>query len=66
MQTLGLGITLLVIGLLISVLPFFGLLAGPIMYIGWVLVLVGVALGIYHFVTGRNKYGQVKGPGRTV
>lgn len=67
MQTLGLGITLLVIGLVLSVLPFFGVLAGPLMYIGWILVLVGVVLGIYHFVTGRNKYGdRTRGPGRTI
>lgn len=67
MQTLGLGIALLVIGLIISVLPFFGMLSGPIMYLGWILVLVGIVLGIYHFVTGRNKYGdRVRGPGRTI
>ena len=63
MQTLGLGITLLVLGLILSVLPFFGVVAGPLMYIGWILVLVGIVLGIYHFVTGRTRAG---GPGRTI
>lgn len=62
MQTLGLGITLLVIGIILSVLPFFGVLAGPLMYIGWILVLIGIVLGIYHFVTGRTRTG----PGRTI
>ena len=62
MQTLGLGITLLVVGLILSMLPFFGVVAGPLMYIGWILVLVGIVLGIYHFVTGRT----AGGPGRTI
>jgi uncharacterized membrane protein HdeD (DUF308 family) len=66
MQTLGLGITLLVVGLILSVLPFFGILAGPLMYLGWILVVVGIVLGIYHLVTGRNKHGDLRGPGRTI
>jgi hypothetical protein len=60
MQTLGLGIALLIIGLIIGILPFFGVLAGPIMWLGWVLVVVGIILGIIHFVTGRT------GPGRAI
>lgn len=67
MQTLGLGITLLVVGIILSFLPVFGVVLGaPLMWLGWILILVGIVLGIYHFVTGRNKYGQVKGPGRTL
>lgn len=66
MQTLGLGITLLVVGLILSLLPFFWVAAGPVMYLGWALVLVGIVLGIYHLATGRNKYGESKGPGRTI
>ncbi len=62
MQTLGLGIALLVAGVILSILPFFGVLAGPLIYIGWVLIAVGVVLAIYHFVTGRT----LGGPGRTV
>ncbi|MFA5861078.1 MAG: DUF1328 domain-containing protein [Candidatus Thermoplasmatota archaeon] len=65
MQTLGLGITLLVVGLILSVLPVFGVFAGPLMYIGWILVLVGVVLGIYHLATGRGR-GRTIGPGRTL
>jgi disulfide bond formation protein DsbB len=63
MQTLGLGITLFVIGLILSIIPFFGILGGPLMYVGWILILIGIVLGIYHFVTGRTRYG---GPGRTL
>lgn len=65
MQTLGLGIALLVVGLILSVLPFFGVLAGPLMYIGWILVLVGVVLGIYHLATGSGR-GRTLGPGKTL
>lgn len=61
MQTLGLGIALLVVGLILSIIPFFGFAAGPLMYLGWILVLVGIVLGIYHFVTGRDKYGNTRG-----
>ena len=67
MQTLGLGIALLVIGAILSLLPVFGVaIGGPLMYIGWILVLVGIVLGIYHFVTGRNRYGERTRPPRTV
>lgn len=61
MQTLGLGIALLVIGLILSVIPLFGVVSGPLMYLGWILVLVGIVLGIYHFVTGRTKHGNLRG-----
>lgn len=67
MQTLGLGIALLVIGAILSLLPVFGVaIGGPLMYLGWILVLVGIVLGIYHFVTGRNRYGERVRPPRTV
>jgi disulfide bond formation protein DsbB len=66
MQTLGLGITLFVIGLILSIIPLFGVLGGPLMYIGWILILIGIVLGIYHFVTGRNRYGERTRPPRTV
>jgi len=67
MQTLGLGIALLVIGAILSLLPIFGVVIGaPLMYLGWLLVLVGIVLGIYHFVTGRDSAGRLKGPGRTI
>ena len=61
MQTLGLGIALLVLGITLSVIPFFGVAAGPLMYLGWILVLVGIVLGIYHFVSGRDKHGNLRG-----
>ena len=64
MQTLGLGIALFVIGLILSIIPFFGVVGGPLMYIGWILILVGIVLGIYHFVTGRNRAGvRTRPPG---
>jgi len=66
MQTLGLGIALFVIGLVLSIIPLFGVLGGPLMYVGWILILVGIVLGIYHFVTGRNRYGERTRPPRTV
>ncbi len=67
MQTLGLGITLLVVGAILSLLPVFGVAIGStLMYLGWVLVVVGIVLGVYHFVTGKNKFGQRVRPPRTV
>ena len=67
MQTLGLGITLLVVGAILSLLPIFGVAIGStLMYVGWILVLVGVVLGIYHFATGKNRYGDRVRPPRSV
>lgn len=58
MQTLGLGIALLVIGAILSFLPIFGVaIGGPLMWLGWILVLVGIVLAIWHFVTGRTATG---------
>ena len=67
MQTLGIGIALLVIGAILSLLPVFGVaIGGTLMYVGWILVLVGIVLGIYHFATGRNRMGERVRPPRTV
>lgn len=54
MQLLRFGLALLVIGIILSLLPVFGVLAGPLMYIGWILVVVGVVLAIFHMMSGRS------------
>ncbi|MHB8586100.1 MAG: hypothetical protein ACYDDF_09755 [Thermoplasmatota archaeon] len=71
MRTLEIGIALLVVGLIIGVLPLLGVLAGSIFYIGWLLVLVGLGMAIYHMLmnrpspTGpRGKKGSPKDSGR--
>ncbi|HUR69195.1 MAG TPA: hypothetical protein VM370_08100 [Candidatus Thermoplasmatota archaeon] len=57
----------MVIGLLLSFSNVFGFVIGaPLMYLGWILILVGIVLGIYHLATGRTRSGQLRGPGRTV
>ena len=51
MRLLILGITLIVIGLLLS---FTGIvpLGGALTYVGWIVLAIGVVLAILHFVMG--------------
>ena len=64
MEYLRLGIVLLVVGILLSLLPTFGVLAGPLIYIGWILVVIGLVLAVIH-VMGRSG-SRRSGRGRTL
>ncbi|MFA5861072.1 MAG: DUF1328 domain-containing protein [Candidatus Thermoplasmatota archaeon] len=64
MEYLRLGIALLIIGILLSLLPVFGVLAGPLIYIGWILVVVGLVFAVLH-VVGRSGSAR-HGGGRTL
>lgn len=54
MGLIGLGIVLIIVGVLLSVTGFFGL-AGPLQYLGWVVLVIGVILAIIHYVSGRRQ-----------
>ncbi|MHB8605911.1 MAG: DUF1328 domain-containing protein [Thermoplasmatota archaeon] len=49
------GIGLLIIGLLLSLTGIGGLLTGPLVYIGWILLVVGLVLTVLHFVMGSGR-----------
>jgi hypothetical protein len=62
MQTLGWGIALVILGLLLTFTHLFGFVVGfPLLAIGIVLIAVGVILGIVHMVTGATSTGRLRG-----
>lgn len=62
MQTLGWGIALVILGLLLTFTHLFGFVVGfPLLAIGVVLIVVGVILGIVHFFTGATRAGRMRG-----
>lgn len=64
---IGLGIALVLIGLFLTFSNVFGFTLGvPLMYLGWLLIVAGVALGIWHFVSGRTRTGRISGRGPIV
>ncbi|MEA3201147.1 MAG: hypothetical protein QOE90_2575 [Thermoplasmata archaeon] len=64
MQTLGWGIALVILGLVLTFTHLFGFVVGlPLLGIGLVLVAIGIVLGVIHLVTGgaRRVEGRVRG-----
>lgn len=62
MQTLGWGIALVILGLLLTFTNLFGFVVGfPLLAIGIVLIAIGVILGIVHFFTGTKRTGRIRG-----
>ena len=47
------GLVLIVGGLIIGL--FGGPLAGPVAYVGWILLAVGLILAVLHFVGGNRR-----------
>lgn len=63
---IGLGIALVVIGILLSFSNIFGFALGaPLVYIGWLLILAGVVVGVWHFMTSRGS-GRMRSRGPIV
>lgn len=66
MNVIGWGIALVVLGLLLTFTNVFGFVAGvPLLWLGLLLVGVGIVLGIVHFVTGgarRDRLATRRGP----
>lgn len=64
---IGLGIALVLIGLFLTFSNVFGFTLGvPLMWLGVVLIIAGVVLGIWHFVGGRTTRGRMTGRGPIV
>lgn len=64
---IGFGIALVVIGLLLSFANVFGFVLGaPLMYLGWLCIVAGVILGVWHFVAGRTRTGRMRSRGPIV
>ncbi len=53
MGLIRLGIVLIIVGVLLSVTGLFGS-GGPIQYLGWVVLAIGVILAILHDAGGRR------------
>lgn len=57
---LGWGIALIVLGLLVTFSNLFGFIAGaPLIWIGLVLMGVGIVIGVWSFVAGRDRTGRM-------
>ena len=64
---IGLGIALVVIGLLLSFANVFGFVLGaPLMYLGWLCIVAGIVLGVWHFVAGRTGGPRMRSRGPIV
>jgi hypothetical protein len=62
MQTLGWGIALVILGLILTFTHLFGFVVGfPLLAIGLVLIALGVILGIVHLFTGATRRERLRG-----
>lgn len=61
--TLGWGIALVVLGLILTFTHLFGFIVGlPLLGLGFVLLAIGVVLGGVHFMNGRRgDNGRIRG-----
>lgn len=56
MDYLRIGIAVLVIGLILSLLPTFGFaIASTLIYLGWILIVVGIVLAALYYFSGSNR-----------
>lgn len=67
MNLVGWGIALIVLGFLVTFSNLFGFLAGvPLLWVGIVLIAVGVVMGIAHMLSGRDDRRRIAGRGPNV